>query len=49
MATERIGERREKAGGRGGAMIVTDFRDERRHVVAQARSTLIERSPRVAP
>ena len=47
-ARERVAERYEKPGSRGGTMrfavIVTDFRDEHGNLVAEARRTLIERA-----
>jgi hypothetical protein len=47
-ATERIENRYEKQGKRGGTMrfavLVTEFRDEAGHLVAEGRSTLIERA-----
>ncbi|MCU1481255.1 MAG: hypothetical protein JWQ19_2041 [Subtercola sp.] len=47
-ASERIAERYEKQGKKGGTMrflvIVTDFRDADGDVVAESRSTLIERA-----
>lgn len=47
-ATERIADRFEKAGARGGVMrfavVVTEFRDADGVLVAQARRTLIERA-----
>jgi hypothetical protein len=50
LASERIADRYEKSGGRGGVMrfavVVTEFRDEDGRVVAEARRTLIERAAR---
>jgi hypothetical protein len=47
-ATERIADRYEKSGKRGGTMrfavVVTQFRDDAGALVAEARSTLIERA-----
>ncbi|WP_299950562.1 MaoC family dehydratase N-terminal domain-containing protein [uncultured Modestobacter sp.] len=47
-ASERIVDRSEKSGRRGGlmrlAVVVTEFRDDEGTLVAEARSTLIERA-----
>jgi hypothetical protein len=51
-ASEHVADRYEKEGKRGGTMrfavIVTEFRDADGTLVAEARSTLIERAPRGA-
>ena len=48
-ARERVAERYEKHGGRGGTMrfavVVTEFRNAAGALVAEARCTMIERSP----
>jgi hypothetical protein len=48
LASERIAERYEKQGKRGGTMrfavIVTEFRDADGRLIAEARATLIERA-----
>jgi hypothetical protein len=49
-AVERVEDRYEKPGRRGGmmrfAVVVTEFRDEEGTLVAEGRSTLIETAPR---
>jgi hypothetical protein len=50
QASERVARRFEKEGKRGGTMrfavLVTEFRDQGGKLVAESRSTLIERAPR---
>jgi hypothetical protein len=52
QAVERVAERHEKTGSRGGTMrfvvVVTEFRDESGRLAAEARCTMIEKMPKAA-